>query len=198
MAILHSQDFNSFTAFMDACISDSVSWDYSFEYFRSITPAGMVLEFGVAHGSTITQIANVFPDRTIHGFDSFEGLPENWRIGFPAGTFKCDMPHVPESVALHKGLFNETLPSFLSQYTDKIAFVHMDADLYSSTSYVLENIEDRFIDGSIIIFDELHYFDNNYKDHEYKAFDEFISRTGFKVTFLKKRTIESYCFKLTR
>ena len=41
-------------------------------------PDGEVLEFGVYAGGSITRTANALPNMTIHGFDSFEGLPEDW------------------------------------------------------------------------------------------------------------------------
>jgi hypothetical protein len=40
---------------------------------------GLVLEFGVWSGRTIDLVADrVGPSRTVHGFDSFEGLPQEW------------------------------------------------------------------------------------------------------------------------
>src|SRR5437868_900632 len=39
---------------------------------------GHVVEFGVFKGGTIRYIAAKDPNRTVHGFDSFEGLPEAW------------------------------------------------------------------------------------------------------------------------
>ena len=39
---------------------------------------GLIVEFGVRTGKTINHIANAFPDRRVFGFDSFEGLPEDW------------------------------------------------------------------------------------------------------------------------
>lgn len=195
---MDSRDYNTFTDFMDDIIAKQPLQNHSFNCFAQMTPPGMVLEFGVAEGHSIREIANVFPDRHIHGFDSFEGLPEEWRPEFPAGIFKCAVPHVPNNVTLHKGLFNETLPGFLEANPGPVAFLHLDADLYSSTSYVLENIEDRIVDGAIVIFDELHYWYDNYKEHEYKAFDEFIARTGFHAVFLHRRRPEAYCFQLVR
>ncbi len=45
----------------------------------SIAPTdGLILEFGVASGRTIRHIG-ALTDRSIHGFDSFKGLPESWR-----------------------------------------------------------------------------------------------------------------------
>ena len=42
-----------------------------------ITKKGDILEFGVRAGESITHIANKLSGTTIHGFDSFEGLPED-------------------------------------------------------------------------------------------------------------------------
>ena len=50
---------------------------------------GLYCEFGVYTGSAINYIASKI-DTTIHGFDSFEGLPEDWRTGAAKGTFKVD------------------------------------------------------------------------------------------------------------
>ena len=58
---------------------------------------GLVCEFGVGSGRTITHIATLLPDAQIFGFDSFEGLPEDWRPGFPKGTYATrKIPRVPE------------------------------------------------------------------------------------------------------
>ena len=50
----------------------------------NITLDGLVLEFGVFMGSSINYFAKKLPkidvltDKTVHGFNSFEGLPEDW------------------------------------------------------------------------------------------------------------------------
>ena len=41
-------------------------------------PDGEVLEFGVYSGGSITRTATALAPKVIHGFDSFEGLPEKW------------------------------------------------------------------------------------------------------------------------
>jgi len=74
-------------------------------------PPGMMLEFGVWKGTTITEIAKAHPDRQVFGFDSFEGLPETWTRSdgdFEAGRFNLNgqLPRVPSNVTLVKGWFN--------------------------------------------------------------------------------------------
>jgi len=106
------------------------------------------------------------------------------------------VPNLDANIKLYKGWFNETLPAFLEQHPDQIAFLHLDADLYSSTAYVLEQLENRLVTGSFVVFDELHYQYHNYLEHEYKAFIEHHDRTGFHYEFLGRRRWEAYSFKL--
>lgn len=41
---------------------------------------GVIVEFGVADGGSIGWFTKKYPDVTVFGFDSFEGLPEDWMI----------------------------------------------------------------------------------------------------------------------
>jgi predicted O-methyltransferase YrrM len=138
---------------------------------------GLVVEFGVATGLTLRVIAA--KRLPAHGFDSFEGLPENWRSGYRAGTFAQKVPEVG-GAELHVGWFDDSVPKFLAEYPEPFAFVHMDADLYSSTKTVFEVAFDRFIPGTVIVFDE--YFNYpGWELHEHRAFMEFLQ--GYKSGF---------------
>ena len=44
---------------------------------EQVEPAGLYLEFGVGRGKSMRWIASAV-DSTVHGFDSFEGIQENW------------------------------------------------------------------------------------------------------------------------
>lgn len=139
-----------------------------------LTPnSGMVLEFGVANGSTIRFIAEMLPSRHIYGFDSFLGLPEPWG-SCPIGTFACDPPRVPSNVTLVTGMFADTLAPFLETHSDNVAFVHIDCDIYSSTKTVLDLLSPRIIAGTVIELDEYWIA----PEHERRAFDEWIVRTN--------------------
>ena len=60
---------------------------------------------------------------------------------------------------------------------EPIALLHIDCDLYSSTDYVLSTLKPAIRSGTVIVFDE--YFNYpGWKQHEHKAFEEFISRSG--------------------
>eukprot|EP00929_Paragymnodinium_shiwhaense_P032776 TRINITY_DN18120_c0_g1_i2.p1 TRINITY_DN18120_c0_g1~~TRINITY_DN18120_c0_g1_i2.p1 ORF type:complete len:354 (-),score=86.33 TRINITY_DN18120_c0_g1_i2:150-1211(-) len=112
---------------------------------------GLWLEFGVAGGGSLCEIAEVArqigppgtlgrPSR-VYGFDSFDGLPEDWRHGIGTGAFASGgkppdvLGKYAEDVELVLGLFGDTLESFLQQQpaNEPVALVHIDCDLYSST-----------------------------------------------------------------
>ena len=140
------------------------------------------LEFGVADGNTVNYIAS-FTDKkeTVYGFDSWEGLPEDWRPGFPKGVFDRDgiLPRVKPHVGLIKGLFDQTLDDFVAQElqnkSKKISFLHVDCDLYSSTKYVLTTLRDYIAEGCIIIFDEFINYEGYDREYgELRAFHEFL------------------------
>lgn len=142
---------------------------------------GMALEFGVFSGTTLTMIAAARAGGGVYGFDSFEGLPENWRVGFRAGAFDVDvLPDVP-GAELVVGLFEDTLPGFLAEHPGAVDLVHLDADLYSSTAGVLAHVGPRLRRGSVLVFDE--YFNYpGWEDHEARAWQEYAAAhaVGFR------------------
>jgi hypothetical protein len=143
---------------------------------------GMALEFGVYTGGTLKVIAAARDGRDVFGFDSFEGLPEDWRNGFPAGTFSVDgLPDVP-GAELVVGWFDETLPRFLAEHDGPVAFLHVDCDLYSSTRTVLDLVGPRLVPGSVVVFDEYFNFPG-WQDHEHKAWTEFVEKTGVEFRY---------------
>ncbi len=156
--------------------------DYS---LKAVDPQaeGLYCEFGVWTGLTINHIASR-TDHTIHGFDSFEGLPEDWRTRYPKGTFSLEgLPKVRKNVALHKGWFDESLPGWAEENPGPIIFIHFDADLYSSTKTVLDILADRIVPGTVIQFDE--YFNYpGWQDGEYKAFKEFVESRDIKFEYI--------------
>lgn len=148
---------------------------------RAVTLDGMIAEFGVYQGKSLTDIARFFEGRTVHGFDSFVGLPESWSgTSKGAGAFDIggEPPEIPVSnVEFHVGFFDETVPKFATEHEGPFAFVHFDADLYSSTKTVMDTLFDWFVPGTVLLFDE--YFGYyGWQNHEHKAFMELLERSG--------------------
>ena len=168
--------------FIVAEMPDALAFDTPRELMAqaisAMTLPGPVAEFGVNKGGTMRFIASRLPDRHIDGFDSFQGLPENWSGNMmSAGEFdrKGRLPRVPANVELHPGWFDVTLPPYASKSSEPLALLHIDCDLYSSTKTIFDQLEARIAPGTVIVFDE--YF--NYpawQMHEHRAFREFLAR----------------------
>jgi len=153
--------------------------------FGQAPKEGLVVEFGVANGASLRHLAGLTP-RQVHGFDSFGGLPEDWRgTKEKTGAFtqRGRLPKVPANATLHPGWFNETLPGFIAANPGPAAFIHVDCDIYSSTVTIFSELRERIGPGMVILFDE--YFNYpGWRAHEYKAFQEFIASTGLSYKYI--------------
>lgn len=121
------------------------------------------LEFGVYRGESMRLWSdlNTHRDSRFYGFDSFEGLPEDWQRfddKIAESHFDVDgaLPDIEdERVSFVPGWFQDTLPGFLEGFTPRSQLVlHIDADLYSSALYTLTRCDDILVPGSIVLFDE--------------------------------------------
>jgi len=143
--------------------------------------SGLVLEFGVYHGLSLRQLARRVSG-PVHGFDSFEGLPEAWKSDEPVGSYSAHgrLPRMPSHVKLHPGWFKDSLPVFVAEQTEKVRLIHIDCDLYSSTRTVLNEIYPLLRIGSILVFDEFLGYPG-YERHEFCAWHQFSKE--FKVNY---------------
>lgn len=149
------------------------------------TRAGDVVELGVRFGTSLRHLARRLssrPRRRLHGFDSFEGLPEAWG-GQAPGLYSTGgrQPAVPEGVTLHPGWFRETLPPFVAE-AGPIALVHVDCDIYTSTRTALEALAPRLGPGAILVFDD--YLANpNWREDEHAALLETAAAHGWCLRY---------------
>lgn len=150
---------------------------------------GLILEFGVASGATINHLAGTpaLRERHIYGFDSFRGLPEPWAV-YPLGHFACAPPAILSNVELIIGLFEETLPAFLTAHAGACALVHIDCDLYASTRTVLEALTPRIVVGTVVVLDEYWIVIGE----EQRAFNEWLAANGRGCRH-EARSIEQLC-----
>lgn len=180
------QSFRFVTDHMRGALSFYTSRQVLAHALAQVTLPGSLLEFGVFKGGTLRYIAKRLPDRRVHGFDSFEGLPQAWEgTGHDRGAFHAGgkLPRVPGNVRLHRGFFDQSLPAWERENPDPIAFLHVDCDLYESTRTILDTLEARLAPGVVIVFDE--YFGYPGWQHgEHKAFQEFIARSGRGFRYL--------------
>ena len=131
------------------------------------------LEFGVFSGNSYIWWlnSNLNINSKFFGFDTFEGLPESWEK-YKKGDFKGTIPQLDDKRAKFvKGLFQDTLFPFLrNENIDNYKkVIHLDADLFTSTLFVLTSLAPYLNKGDIIIFDEF-----NVPNHEFYAWEMFI------------------------
>lgn len=150
--------------------------------------SGLCCEFGVWGGSTINFIAS-HVQNTVYGFDSFEGLPEDWQPGVQEGSFRMNgLPRVRQNVRLIKGWFNETIPVFAQDHSANCAFLHVDCDLYSSTKTIFDVLGDRIVKGSVLVFDEFFNYPG-WRTGEFLAFQQFVSARQLRFKYLGYVTV---------
>ncbi|MEA5444996.1 tetratricopeptide repeat protein [Gammaproteobacteria bacterium AB-CW1] len=144
---------------------------------------GLILEFGVQYGRSLNQIA-VRSQGTVHGFDSFQGLPDSEGV-FRAGSQAAPggPTHLANNARLYTGLFQQTLPAFLAETDGLLSFVHMDCALASSTEQVLELLKPRMQSGTVLLFgDYLAY--PGWQDGQYRAWQRFADAAGIRYEYL--------------
>ncbi len=144
------------------------------DHYKLANKEIIYLEFGVAAASSFKWWlkANTNAQSSLYGFDTFEGLPESWGTFFKKGSMYADVPKLEDKRAVFvKGIFQDTLVPFLRQHTDELSkqkVIHLDADLFSSTIFVLSQLYPYLNKGDIIFFDEF-----NVANHEFFAYKVF-------------------------
>jgi hypothetical protein len=145
------------------------------------------LEFGVYKGASIKYFVEAHNNLNsrFYGFDTFTGLPEAWEFFSETkeeGHFstKGEVPDIKDNrVKFIAGLFQDTLPKFLTDtpLSNRLV-IHLDADIYSATLYVLTKMHDFLKPGTIIVFDEF-----SSVLHEFRALDDYCLayRKNYKV-----------------
>jgi hypothetical protein len=109
--------------------------------------------------------------RAVHGFDSFEGMPErnpvkdtdDSSLNLTPGSLAASEADVRDVFArtaypmdhvhLYKGWFQDTVPS-AAKSIGPIAILRLDGDFYDSYMVGLENLWDLVVPGGFVIFDD--------------------------------------------
>jgi hypothetical protein len=135
----------------------------------------LYLEFGVAKGTSMRYWSQLLssPACVFHGFDTFEGLPEEWRLG-DKGAYSANgsVPEIADSrVKFFRGMFQDTLPRYAVP-DHEVLIINIDCDLYSSTRFVLHFLAESIRPGTFIYFDEF-----SDPHNELRAFRELLGAT---------------------
>ncbi len=139
---------------------------------------GDIVEVGVYKGGSSRIICEAKGERSLHLFDTFEGLPEvddsidtHSKGEFADTSLEAVRAYLNayDNVNLYKGLFPESATEFLGNH-QKLSFIHLDVDIYSSVRDCLNALYPRLNKGGVLL------------SHDYgapscpgvrKAFDEF-------------------------
>jgi len=181
---------------------------YLNELYQQIIPVpGVICEFGVQWGATLTQLINLRSvyepfnhSRTVHGFDTFEGFTaahekdgSHYRKGdlYTQDNHEAELDRILTLIEsfpplshikkfeLVKGDASVTIDRWLDENPHAIiSLAIFDMDLYAPTKAVLEKIRPRLVKGSVLAFDEL-----NCKPFpgETRAVDEILSLNSLRL-----------------
>jgi hypothetical protein len=158
----------------------------------------LYLEFGVFKGASIRFWSHELkhPEARLHGFDSFEGLPEDFDLDagpHKKGAFDVGgaVPDISDSrVQFFNGWFDQVLPTYCVPEHD-VLVINIDADLYSSAIYVLRHLRPHIKPGTFIYFDDM-----SRPEHEPRAFDELMKETGLRFRpVCADKSLNCACFQ---
>ena len=157
-------------------------WSYTISLLEN-KESNSILEFGVFKGRSLNFFSKRLNKCFFYGFDSFEGLKEDWSgTSLPKGFFAVNKkPKINKNVILVEGWFDDTLPEFLKKFNSTCSLIHIDCDTYQSSKYCLDELKkfNLIKKGVLILFDE--YFGYpGYESGEMKAFKEL----NIKYTYL--------------
>ena len=179
-----------------------IEWASHILPFDPENTKGDILEFGVACGGTIRDIAFINPNKSIHGFDHFQGLEQTNQYipdyaGWHEGAFKLGGPEYRQTYEMvvddlsqfdNIGLIVEDVHKLEdpSEYEiSKISAVHIDVDIYEPTVSALKFVDKCEWNEIYMRFDDWHGHEPDYDNHERLACKEWIEKNGYTFKLLR-------------
>jgi O-methyltransferase len=161
-----------FSSFLGSTLQSAKSFNRRIDFYAYLNELLACpidyLEFGVWKGESISNWSslNQCLNSRFFGFDTFEGLPEDWTALLRRGAFSTDgkIPNSnDERIRFVSGLFQKSLRPFLKEFAPwNRLVVHIDSDLYSSALFALSSLDGLLVPGSIVIFDEFYDLQNEF------------------------------------
>lgn len=128
---------------------------------------GDIAELGCYNGTAALvlqkTVRTLNPEKELHLYDSFEGLPESSNKDEPTEYEKGSCKTTKEDLiskfaafdeplpVIHEGWFKEVLPDELPE---QICFAHLDGDLYRSIMCGLQHVYPRLTKGGVVVIDD--------------------------------------------
>lgn len=169
---------------------------------------GAIVECGCWNGGYARLMHDVSAlagkERHVWMFDSFDGGPPATDVDVKATGKKAKVepngayPEIchkafggvdPKLVHVIQGYFQDTFPAAKAQM-GKIAYLHLDADLYESTKYCLEQLWDQLVPGGLVLLDDYTYYLGCQK-----AVDEFLASKNISAALVKTVQHSAYIRK---
>jgi O-methyltransferase len=144
-------------------------------------------EFGVSSGRSLKWVValNSHPDSRFVGFDTFQGLPDDWgRVRKGSFSTGGKPPEIEDPrVGFEIGLFADTLPNFLrtSDLAGERLVIHLDPDLYEPAKYVLTSMRPHLKSGDVLIIGD--FCSIKHPSHIFRAWREFLSEQSLEVKY---------------
>lgn len=189
-------------------------WLNHFVYFKEVYDLiaqveGDLVECGIGSGNSFYKLCFLASrekrDRKIYGFDSFEGFPEPseedksprnpqrgewnqstvaWIEALLIERGQIDPAFIKGNVKLIEGFFKDSVQQYDG---DKVAFLHLDVDLYHSYKVTLEYFWPKVVTGGVVLFDEYKQPNalRNFPGAS-KAIDDFLGERSSQVRFSKQ------------
>jgi len=164
------------------------SYDHLYDVAATHAPTNTWAEFGVGCGRSARAFADLLGSNgNLYLFDSWKGIPDDWvlspSVTSRKGSWKFPRMYTKDNrLIITDGLFSDTLPF---NFPEQLGLINIDCDVYSSTIDVLFGVDEYIKSGTVLIFDELIGY-TNYRDHEYKALQEWLFATHRKIEWLCK------------
>ena len=126
---------------------------------------GQIAEVGVYKGGTGKLIAKTCPDKPIHLFDTFSGMPatdktkdKHQQGDFSDTSLKSVKKYLGdcENIQFYQGFFPDTSAPIVGM---RFCFVHIDVDIYKSVIDCCAFFYPRMISGGIMVFDDYGFVD---------------------------------------
>lgn len=182
-------------------------------YEKILYLPGDIVECGLGEGNTFSMLAYLAGSevglrvaRSLWGFDSFQGWPEpaeydesprhpkkgEWRVSEGEVRERLERAKIIQDfpaldIVIIPGFFKDTLPQFPAR---RIAFLHVDCDLYQGYHDVLTCLFPKVVRGGMVLFDEYKEFPP-LPEYDYgriekwpgatKAIDEYFAGTPYTI-----------------
>lgn len=150
---------------------------------------GEVAELGVYKGGTSKMISEIFKNKKVYLFDTFNGMPitnDNLDLHKKGDFFDTSLKSVSDylknykNIIFKEGFFPETTNGIENE---KFCFVHIDADIYESIINGLNFFYNKMVNGGVIVIDD---YEGKHCPGVKKAVDEFTNDRKIKPIITTK------------